>query len=342
MKKIIILLILSSAQVFSQMTLTSLNSFTVGDHIGYAECDTNVTHGNAGANQTWNFTGIVRLDTSTTSVVASSSTPYSGQFSSSNTATSNDNTSYNYFTVSAANIMFNGNGSPAMVISYSNPELFMQYPFTFNSTFTDNFGASYISNGTPTVRTGTITVTGDAWGTISLPVGTFTSALRLKYVISTKDSSNPGAPVVMITNTTSYVWFAPGKKYPVFEIVYSTLIFNGIPIASTKAVNYTPVSNAIGIEQISSNVPNGFSLEQNYPNPFNPETKIRFSIPAKENVRLTVFDALGREIETLVNESLAAGTYEVNFERSNLSSGVYFYKITSGNFTQTKSMVIVK
>jgi hypothetical protein len=342
MKKIIILLILSSAQVFSQMTLTSLNSFTVGDHIGYAECDTNVTQGNAGANQTWNFTGIVRVDTSTMSVVSSASTPYSGQFSGSNIATTPDNQSYNYFTVSAGNIMFNGNGAPGMVVSYNNPELFMQYPFTFNSSLSDNFGANYVSNGTPTVRTGTINITGDGWGTISLPIGTFTNALRVKYVIVVKDSSNPGAPVVMVTNTTSYVWWVPGKKYPIFEIVYSSLTFNGISFASTKAVNYTPVSNAIGIEQISSNVPNGFSLEQNYPNPFNPSAKIRFSIPTKQNVRLTVFDQLGNEVETLVNENLAAGTYEADFDGSGLSSGAYFYRFTAGEFTETKKMILVK
>jgi hypothetical protein len=85
-----------------------------------------------------------------------------------------------------------------------------------------------------------------------------------------------------------------------------------------------------------------FRLEQNYPNPFNPSTTIRFSIPTTENVQLDVFDVLGRKVATILNQRLTAGTYTVQFNASQLSSGMYFYRINAGNFRQTMKMMLVK
>ena len=94
-------------------------------------------------------------------------------------------------------------------------------------------------------------------------------------------------------------------------------------------------------------LPNKFLLSQNYPNPFNPQTKIKFDVPANvkgqtSNVKLVVYDLLGREVTMLVNEELKPGTYEADWDGSNFSSGVYFYKILSGDFVETKKMLMVK
>ena len=94
----------------------------------------------------------------------------------------------------------------------------------------------------------------------------------------------------------------------------------------------------------------GFSLSQNYPNPFNPVTKINYELrlPAVEGIKnyefvsLKVFDALGKEVATLVNEKKSSGRYEVEFDGSNLASGLYFYTIKSGNFVETKRMLLIK
>ena len=85
-----------------------------------------------------------------------------------------------------------------------------------------------------------------------------------------------------------------------------------------------------------------YRLEQNYPNPFNPTTNITYVLPKAENVSLKVYDVLGREVATLVNEVKPAGAYTVPFNASNLASGVYFYKLQSGSFVQTKKMMLVK
>ncbi len=100
--------------------------------------------------------------------------------------------------------------------------------------------------------------------------------------------------------------------------------------------------DAIGITTISTLVPKQFSLSQNYPNPFNPNSKIKFQIAKSGDTKLVVFDMLGREVETLVNENLNPGTYEVDFEGSNFSSGVYFYKLTAGSYAETKKMSLIK
>jgi hypothetical protein len=97
-----------------------------------------------------------------------------------------------------------------------------------------------------------------------------------------------------------------------------------------------------GIQNTNNQIPNKFSLEQNYPNPFNPTTNIKFAIPSTGLVKLVIFDILGREVETLVNEVKVAGNYTVDFNASALSSGVYFYRIEAGNFTMTKKMLLVK
>jgi hypothetical protein len=98
----------------------------------------------------------------------------------------------------------------------------------------------------------------------------------------------------------------------------------------------------VGISINNNQTPNSYKLEQNYPNPFNPSTNIRFSIPKAGNVELKVYDVLGREVAVLVNEFKQAGNYSEVFEAGNLSSGIYFYTIKSGDFKDTKKLTLIK
>jgi len=83
-------------------------------------------------------------------------------------------------------------------------------------------------------------------------------------------------------------------------------------------------------------------LQQNYPNPFNPSTSIQYAISSTQFVTLKVYDLLGREVATLVNEEKTTGSYEVEFNGNNLTSGIYFYKLQAGSFVETKKMVLIK
>ena len=97
-----------------------------------------------------------------------------------------------------------------------------------------------------------------------------------------------------------------------------------------------------GINPVNNNIPAEFKVHQNYPNPFNPVTKIKFALPKSGNVKLVLFDMLGREVTALVNEQLNQGEYEVNWNASSFPSGTYFYKLIAGDYTETKKMVLVK
>ena len=119
------------------------------------------------------------------------------------------------------------------------------------------------------------------------------------------------------------------------SVLYGAVI-NGTVTGDTSFI--------VGIIKINENIPMDFRLFNNYPNPFNPSTKIRFDISGTSAAQtfLSVYDILGREITTLVNQQLQPGTYEVDFDGSSYTSGIYFYKLTAGEFTSVYKMVLLK
>ena len=101
-------------------------------------------------------------------------------------------------------------------------------------------------------------------------------------------------------------------------------------------------SNTSDVMELGNGIPNEFALMQNYPNPFNPSTKIRYSLPEVSFASITIYDMLGNEVATLINDEQAAGSYEVDFNATGLSSGMYFYKLQAGSFIETKKMLLLK
>jgi hypothetical protein len=124
--------------------------------------------------------------------------------------------------------------------------------------------------------------------------------------------------------------------------IFNNYIFSGTYHYGYNGVFRRPIGELAGIERVSTKTTEKFSLSQNYPNPFNPNTRINFDIPKQSEVKIIVYDILGREVATLVNEQLKHGTYEVEFDGSNFSSGVYYYKLIAGDFIVTRKMVLVK
>ena len=113
-------------------------------------------------------------------------------------------------------------------------------------------------------------------------------------------------------------------------------------IGATSDIVTIKYSQPVGIATISSEIPEKFSLFQNYPNPFNPSTNIKFDIPNDAKVKITVYDMLGREIYVLVNKELKSGSYSIRFDASALPSGVYFYTLSAGSYSETKKMLLIK
>jgi hypothetical protein len=96
------------------------------------------------------------------------------------------------------------------------------------------------------------------------------------------------------------------------------------------------------VERLSTDLSMHFSLDQNYPNPFNPSTTINYSVAKEGNVKLTVYNAIGSKVATLVDQYKPAGNYSVQFNGSNLASGIYLYRLESGTFSDTKKFILLK
>lgn len=117
---------------------------------------------------------------------------------------------------------------------------------------------------------------------------------------------------------------------------------DGHLFAGTSAGLFRSLQKTTSVKQVHAAELSNFRLEQNYPNPFNPSTMIRYQVPVYSHVSLKLYDAIGREIASLVNERQLAGNYEVPFDGKNLSSGVYFYKLQAEGFVQTRKMMLTK
>jgi len=126
----------------------------------------------------------------------------------------------------------------------------------------------------------------------------------------------------------------------------SGMVFNpngDLFITSIQDDNILKITNLpVGVEEENNLVADDFYLEQNYPNPFNPSTSIQYRVSSISNVSLKVYDVIGNEVATLVNEEKSAGSYEVNFNAAGLSSGIYFYKLQAGSLVETKKMILLK
>jgi hypothetical protein len=149
---------------------------------------------------------------------------------------------------------------------------------------------------------------------------------------------------VVDSATTSFDVAAAMYNYSFVEEDRSMGIHNP---AFTVALMQLSIDKARGVSTAIENIdmgvaPHAYKLSQNYPNPFNPVTQIEFSIKEAGNVKLVIYDVLGREVQILVNEEMAAGSYNAQFDGANLASGIYFYRIEAGNFTALKKMMLIK
>ncbi|HEX9152291.1 MAG TPA: T9SS type A sorting domain-containing protein, partial [Flavobacterium sp.] len=118
---------------------------------------------------------------------------------------------------------------------------------------------------------------------------------------------------------------------------------DSIIIAGNGGTILGSFSTVVGVKNGNNNlVGSDYHLLQNYPNPFNPATTIKFQVPNSSLVKITVFDILGKEVSTLVNEQMTPGVYNINWDAANYPSGVYYYRLQAGDFSETKKMVLLK
>jgi hypothetical protein len=178
---------------------------------------------------------------------------------------------------------------------------------------------------------------------VTVPAGNF-SAYRYEITDSATGSYKG---YMLVSDSVGSICFHQISGSDTFSVVLVSYINNGgqgvIPLAVGNYGIMTegiPIPNSIQDGDIS--MPLEFILCQNYPNPFNPTTKIKYQIPELSFVSLKVYDVLGNEVTTLVNEEKAIGTYEISWHAENLPSGVYFYQLKAGTFIETKKMILLR
>lgn len=179
---------------------------------------------------------------------------------------------------------------------------------------------------------------GDSWNALApLP-----NNAGVKTILGHNNTLIIGGDNVYFSNNGGATWENFGQGLTMQNLNVSALTKNNDYIFASTYSNKV-WRRSLGVVGISSNTTaHSYSLSQNYPNPFNPSTTIHYSIVKSGNVSLTVYDCTGKEVNTLVNSHSSAGNYYINFDGSSLSSGVYYYKITTGDFSETKKMLLVK
>lgn len=232
-----------------------------------------------------------------------------------------------------------------LVISEEDNYIF-SLPITYGTTKLVSSDTSDIGGGLTYIFSSTQSV--DAFGNITMPFGTY-AALRVTQVEETKAYMN-GSLIFQYVQP-SFTWIA--KDGGIFEADIDTATGTSGVVSLTNVSITQFVITPLAVDESRLNAPSAFVLYQNFSNPFNPSTKIRFAVPSfnadKTNnlVTLRVYNILGNEVATLVNEEKSTGTYEVEFnsvdsQMNELPSGIYFYKLTAGGFVQTRKMVLLK
>ena len=196
--------------------------------------------------------------------------------------------------------------------------------------------STYVNSGWTNIYTGTYTVPGTGWQYIDCPSSTFHwNGTNLLLEVCYTNPSYTQYSTVYATTMTG------------MQLGYYMDGITGCSTASVNTVTARPnvcftMSTVTGANNQYTEVPTKYELSQNYPNPFNPVTKINFALPKQGFVTLKIYDVLGREVKTLVNEIKSAGQYSVDFNASEFSSGVYFYKLETNGFSNIKRMMLIK
>lgn len=187
---------------------------------------------------------------------------------------------------------------------------------------------------------GSVSLSGGLTGG-SLRAGAVVYAYRNNEIAGYSFTNAEGQYMISGLAPGQYSVFVDKAGYDESSVASVSASYDLLGNPQSGSANFT-LNSVLGVNVVSTVVPELFTLEQNYPNPFNPSTTIRFALPAAAQTVLKVYNVVGQEVATLVNEYREAGTFEATFDASKLSSGIYFYALKAGDQTQARKMVLVK
>ena len=343
---------LAAASAAAQITITAAD---VGGQLAVGHSITNQADtltksldiGSPGASS-WDFSALLSHGATTLKSVAVGTSPYASQFPGATHAMQTsikyegiDATGYIYLTLGTNLVNPGTMGGPPPIPGFtvelkivnSPPDVTYALPSTYNTTWTSAYSETQTilfngnPSGTPTVTTHDVSYIVDAYGPMKIPGGATHDVLRIRK----KGISSKGAAV-------SYIFLA--KNGASVQVTAADTSLPNSGTIAVSAVSWTgPVNVAVGDEQ---GIPTQFSLDQNYPNPFNPTTVVNAELPVASDMSIVVYDMLGREVARLADGRFEAGRHSFTFDGAGLASGIYWYRLTAGSFTSTRTMVLVR
>ena len=344
MKKLFLFLLISCTS-FAQITITNTdfsNVFSPGNSSTINEFIANTFNiGSAGGGNSWDFSGLQSSTTFDLMCVDPTTTPYANDFPGANLGTYSHTTYQGEEGDIWSYLQVNGNfsnmGEAITIVSHpdtvlenrdSPASIQAQLPMTFNTSWSQTYTRTFYLNGTPLFPTTvSINIVVDAYGTMTLPGGATVEALRIRE--STTENGTTSVDYSFVAkNGANVTAYATSSNPPSSGIIDISDYDWNLPFTAD-------------VEQLSG-LPSDFSISQNYPNPFNPTTKIEYSIPQESFVQLKVYDVLGNEVATVVNQEQNAGTYRADFNAEKLASGFYIAKLQAGNSTKSIKMTLLR
>lgn len=305
-----------------------------------------VQPGNAGANQTWDFSNAVVDSSQTVDMVAANQAPGGAAYAALGATVSlpqlyGADIVDAFYARTASELVYYGYRGQFMVLGstttfeaeFTDPEEVVTLPIGFSEVQTDGFSGTYETNTGGFIsafnRSGTITSTYDAYGTLILASGTFNDVIRLNYNENYQDSpTTPGTPAVQYISE-NYLWIRDGDIFPLFQ--YSTLNIGG-----------NPTSYAIMYETLSTNVAERPSLSALtvVPNPLQASGLVSFSLSAPTTVKMEIINLMGKTVMTKTMQALSAGPHTLPLNVESLPAGVYMVQLTSDQGPSTVRMVV--
>lgn len=318
MKKIYLTLFLLPAFASAQVTITqAVHGINPGNSSTLIEADTgSYTPGSAGASQTWNFSGLVISGTPyTTNYVAPSTTPYASSFPGATVASDDGTGDYTYYTQTSSGVEVDGEAASAYTLVYSNTETLMKYPFAFGNGNTDN----YAGTATGVSETGTVNISADAYGTLILPSGSY-STLRVKTVESYTQVVGTAS---ITTHVTLYSWYSATSRFPLLQYVIATASGAFTDYEKQIIVN----STVVGIDEPGKN-DNFLSV---YPNPSHGNCTLNYDLQQSAAVSITVMDMTGQKVISISKGTQSAGSQTESIDLSGLAKGIYMVQLNYGD-----------
>lgn len=326
---------LFSTALLAQPTLTTANNPVPNQLYKYqTPSPTGFNPGVSGANITWNF-GNLNPDNAAIEgqAIAANQASTGNMYPNATVAIVEANGTETYYYGDTDGQGFYGamssSGGTTAGVNYTDPQDLIQYPMTYNNSFSDSFSGTVGASGSSFNRSGTATVAADGHGTLITPAGTFTNVLRLKTNMTYSDQV-AGQTIVAYTEER-YTWYDASSAYPL--LTYTILTANG---ATSAFVNYLDAS-AVSIEEVVINTTADLSIK---PNPATDFANLNFELLKSADVQVTVFNLIGQEKIVIPNRNFNKGKNQIDINLDQLSSGTYFVRLDIDGNVVTRKLVV--